>query len=51
MKHQELSIVLSLRLPEKLVKRLDALAEQELRTRVNMIHVLLHEALKRRAEE
>ncbi len=51
MKQQERSIVLSLRLPEKLVKRLDTLAEQELRTRVNMIHVLLHEALERRAEK
>jgi len=51
MKQQERSIVLSLRLPEKLVKRLDTLAEQELRTRVNMIHVLLQEALKRREEK
>lgn len=51
MKQQERSIVLSLRLPEKLVKRLDILAEQELRTRVNMIHLLLQEALERRAEK
>src|SRR2546428_5763297 len=51
MKQQERSMVLSLRLPEKLVKRVDTLAEQELRTRVNMIHVLLHEALERRAEK
>ena len=28
--------MVSLRLPERLVKRLDTLAEQELRTRVNM---------------
>jgi len=51
MKQQELSVVVSVRLPEKLVKRLDTLAEQELRTRVNMIHVLLHEALERRTEK
>ncbi len=51
MKQQELSVVVSLRLPEKLVKRLDTLAGQELRTRVNMIHVLLREALDRRAEK
>jgi len=51
MKQQERSMVLSLRLPEKLVKRVDTLAEQELRTRVNMIHVLLHEALEKRAEK
>jgi metal-responsive CopG/Arc/MetJ family transcriptional regulator len=42
---QQDSLVLSLRLPAKLVKRLDTLAERELRTRVNMIHVLLQEAL------
>jgi metal-responsive CopG/Arc/MetJ family transcriptional regulator len=51
MKQQERSIVLSLRLPEKLVKRLDALAEQDLRTRVNMIHLLLQEALDKREHE
>jgi metal-responsive CopG/Arc/MetJ family transcriptional regulator len=45
---QQDSIVLSLRLPAKLVKRLDTLAERELRTRVNMIHVLLQEALDNR---
>jgi predicted transcriptional regulator len=45
MKQQERSIVLSLRLPENLVKRLNALAEQDLRTRANMIHLLLQEAL------
>ena len=51
MKQQERSIVLSLRLPEKLIKRLDTLAERELRTRVNMIHVLLHEALEKWEEK
>jgi metal-responsive CopG/Arc/MetJ family transcriptional regulator len=51
MKQQERSIVLSLRLPEKLVKRLDALAERDLRTRVNMIHLLLQEALDKREKE
>ena len=51
MKQQERSIVLSLRLPEKLVKRLDAIAEKELRTRVNMIHLLLQEALEKRGQE
>jgi hypothetical protein len=48
---QQDSVVLSLRLPAKLVKRLDTLAEQELRTRVNMIHVLLQEALDNREKE
>jgi metal-responsive CopG/Arc/MetJ family transcriptional regulator len=48
---QQDSVVLSLRLPAKLVKRLDTLAEQELRTRVNMIHVLLQEALDSREKE
>src|ERR1039458_9481305 len=47
---QQDSIVLSLRLPAKLVKRLDTLAERELRTRVNMIHVLLQEALNNREQ-
>jgi metal-responsive CopG/Arc/MetJ family transcriptional regulator len=47
---QQDSIVLSLRLPAKLVKRLDTLAERELRTRVNMIHVLLQEALDSREQ-
>ena len=51
MKQQERSTVLSIRLPEKLVKRLDTLAEEELRTRVNMIHVLLQEALEKREEK
>ena len=48
---QQDSIVLSLRLPAKLVKRLDTLAERELRTRVNMIHVLLQEALDSRERD
>jgi predicted transcriptional regulator len=43
-------VVLSIRLPEKVVKRLDTLAEGELRTRVNMIHVLLQEALDKREQ-
>jgi metal-responsive CopG/Arc/MetJ family transcriptional regulator len=47
---QQDSIVLSLRLPAKLVKRIDTLAERELRTRVNMIHVLLQEALDTREQ-
>lgn len=48
---QQDSVVLSLRLPAKLVKRLDTLAERELRTRVNMIHVLLQEALDSREKD
>ena len=48
---QQDSIVLSLRLPAKVVKRLDTLAERELRTRVNMIHVLLQEALDNREKD
>ena len=41
----------SIRLPEKLVKRLDTLAERDLGTRVNMIHLLLQEALDKREQE
>jgi metal-responsive CopG/Arc/MetJ family transcriptional regulator len=51
MKQPERSVVLSLRLPEKLVKRVDTLAERNLRTRVNMIHLLLQEALDKREQE
>ena len=41
----ERTVVLSFRLPEKLIKRIDALAEAETRNRVNMVQVLLQEAL------
>lgn len=44
------TLVLSFRLPEQLIQRVDALAEQELRSRVNMIHVLLEDALRAREQ-
>jgi predicted transcriptional regulator len=47
----ERSIVLSFRLPERLIKRVDLHAEKETRTRVNMVQVLLQEALDRRDKE
>ena len=42
------TVVLSFRLPERLVKRIDALADAETRNRVNMVQVLLQEALDSR---
>ena len=47
----EKTIVLSFRLPERLVKRIDALADTETRNRVNMVQVLLQEALDSRDEK
>jgi len=47
----ERTVTLSFRLPERLVKRITAYAEQETRTRVNMAQVLLQEALDRRDKE
>jgi predicted transcriptional regulator len=44
----EKTVVLSFRLPERLVKRIDALADAETRNRVNMVQVLLQEALESR---
>jgi len=44
----EKTVVLSFRLPERLVKRIDAHAESETRNRVNMVQVLLQEALDNR---
>jgi metal-responsive CopG/Arc/MetJ family transcriptional regulator len=44
----EKTVVLSFRLPERLVKRIDALADAETRNRVNMVQVLLQEALDSR---
>lgn len=41
-------VVLSFRLPERLVKRIDAYADAETRNRVNMVQVLLQEALEQR---
>lgn len=46
----EKTMVLSFRLPEKLIKRIDTYAEAETRNRVNMVQVLLQEALDRRDE-
>lgn len=46
----EPTLVLSFRLPERLVKRIDTYAEQETRNRANMVQVLLQEALSRRDE-
>jgi metal-responsive CopG/Arc/MetJ family transcriptional regulator len=42
------TLTLSFRLPERLIKRVDLQAEKETRNRVNMIQVLLQEALDRR---
>jgi len=47
----ERTVVLSFRLPERLVKRIDAHAENETRNRVNMVQVLLQEALDRREKD
>lgn len=47
----EKTVVLSFRLPERLVKRIDALADAETRNRVNMVQVLLQEALESRDEQ
>ena len=47
----EPTVVLSFRLPQRLVKRIDAYAEKETRNRANMVQVLLQEALIRREEE
>jgi metal-responsive CopG/Arc/MetJ family transcriptional regulator len=46
----EKTVVLSFRLPERLVKRIDALADAETRNRVNMVQVLLQEALDSREQ-
>jgi len=42
---------LSFRLPERLVKRIDAQADKETRLRTNMVQVLLQEALDKRESE
>ena len=47
----ERTVVLSFRLPERLVKRVDIHAEKETRTRTNMVQVLLQEALDERDKE
>lgn len=44
----EKTLVLSFRLPEKLIKRVDEHAQTETRNRVNMVQVLLQEALDAR---
>jgi hypothetical protein len=48
---KEKTIILSFRLPEKLVKELDAEAAKETRSRTNMLQVLVQEALKQRREK
>jgi metal-responsive CopG/Arc/MetJ family transcriptional regulator len=48
MKTPDRTLTLSFRLPERLIKRVDSQAEKETRNRVNMIQVLLQEALDRR---
>ena len=47
---QEPTLVLSFRLPKRLVERIDTYAEQETRNRANMVQVLLQEALNKRDE-
>ena len=44
----EKTVVLSFRLPERLIKRIDSHAENETRNRANMVQVLLQEALDNR---
>jgi hypothetical protein len=41
-------VTLSFRLPAPLVKRIDAFAEKEIRNRINMVTVLLTEAVDAR---
>jgi hypothetical protein len=41
-------VVLSFRLPKKMIQRVDKHAAAETRTRVNMVQVLLQEALDKR---
>jgi metal-responsive CopG/Arc/MetJ family transcriptional regulator len=41
-------LILSFRLPEPLIQRVDTQAEKETRTRTNMVTVLLQEALDER---
>lgn len=41
-------VVVSFRLPKALIEAVDALAHRETRTRVNMVQVLLQEALESR---
>ena len=51
-KESERSVVLSsFRLPEKMVERIDAIADRETRSRANCIQVLLQEALNSREEK
>jgi metal-responsive CopG/Arc/MetJ family transcriptional regulator len=45
---KEKTLILSFRLPELLIKRVDSEAEKETRTRANMVQVLLQEALDKR---
>jgi len=45
------TLVLSFRLPESLIKRVDLRAKKETRTRVNMVRVLLQEALDKGDKE
>jgi hypothetical protein len=47
----EPAIVLSFRLPVALIQRIDRLAEREIRNRVNMVHVLLLEAVTHREQK
>ena len=44
-------VILSVRLPQRLVARVDSYADAETRTRLNMLQVLLQEALKSRDEK
>jgi metal-responsive CopG/Arc/MetJ family transcriptional regulator len=45
---QRPSLVLSFRLPTVLIKKIDEIADAEIRNRVNMVEVLLREALDAR---
>jgi metal-responsive CopG/Arc/MetJ family transcriptional regulator len=47
-KSTETHLVLSFRLPRRLIDRVDKHADRETRSRVNMVQVLLQEALDKR---
>jgi predicted transcriptional regulator len=47
-KSTEPHVVLSFRLPKQIIERVDKYADRETRTRINMVTVLLQEALARR---
>ncbi len=51
LKQEPESVGVSVRLPSLLLAQIDTLAEQERRTRGNVIRLLLEDALKQRGEK